>query len=188
VVLTRSGDVVAGSARSVSGFNLYEAIHACREHLLGYGGHFAAAGMTLLPEQVPLFRAKFEEIVSSTIEPRLLVPEITIDAAIQFRDLTPSFFKILSQMEPFGPENARPVFMAARVFDSGYSRIVKDFHIRFSLRQENIIFNGIGFNMADRFSLLQGGRPVDLVFTLDENEWNGEKHLQLKVLDLRLSE
>lgn len=188
VVLTRSGDVVAGSARSVSGFNLYEAIHACREHLLGYGGHFAAAGMTLLPEQVPLFRDKFEEIVSSTIEPRLLVPEITIDAAIQFRDLTPSFFKILSQMEPFGPENARPVFMAARVFDSGYSRIVKDFHIRFSLRQENIIFNGIGFNMADRFSLLQGGRPVDLVFTLDENEWNGEKHLQLKVLDLRLSE
>ena len=188
VVLTRSGDVVAGSARSVSGFNLYEAIHACREHLLGYGGHFAAAGMTLLPEQVPLFRDKFEEIVSSTIEPRLLVPEITIDAAVQFRDLTPSFFKILSQMEPFGPENARPVFMAARVFDSGYSRIVKDFHIRFSLRQENIIFNGIGFNMADRFSLLQGGRPVDLVFTLDENEWNGEKHLQLKVLDLRLSE
>ncbi|HEY4874719.1 MAG TPA: single-stranded-DNA-specific exonuclease RecJ, partial [Puia sp.] len=103
VVLTKSGEVLAGSARSVNGFNLYEAIHACREHLLGYGGHFAAAGMTLVPEEVEAFSMKFEEIVSSTILPHQLIPEIIIDAEMKFSDITPSFYKILCQMEPFGP-------------------------------------------------------------------------------------
>ena len=187
VVLTRSGEVVAGSARSVSGFNLYEAIHACREHLLGYGGHFAAAGMTLLPEQVEHFSAKFEEIVSSTIEPRLLIPQIIIDAKTRFADLNSKFYNVLKQMEPFGPENMRPIFLACGVADTGYSKIVKDLHIKFSLRQDNIIFNGIGFNMAGKFSLLKSGKPIDIIFTLDENEWNGEKHLQLKVMDLKWS-
>jgi len=187
IVLTQSGEVVAGSARSVQGFNLYEAIHACREHLLGYGGHFAAAGMTLLPEQVAPFSAKFEEIVSSTIEPRLLIPEIVVDAEVRFRDLTNSFYNILLQMEPFGPENSRPVFVARGVCDSGYSRIVKDLHIKFSLRQDNILFNGIGFNMSPKFEALRDKQPVDIVFTLDENEWNGTKHLQLKMIDVKPS-
>jgi len=133
---------------------LYEAIHACREHLLGYGGHFAAAGMTLLPEQVEAFSIKFEEIVSSTIEPRLLIPEIIINGVLQFKELTPSFYNILTQMEPFGPENMRPVFIAKQVTDSGYSKIVKDQHIRFSLKQDNFLFTGIGFNMAEKFYLL----------------------------------
>jgi len=187
IVLTQSGELVAGSARSVSGFNLYEAIHACREHLLGYGGHFAAAGMTLLPEQVESFSLKFEEIVSSTIDPHLLIPEIIIDAPIQFKDLTISFYNILGQMEPFGPENMRPVFIARNVMDSGYSKIVKDAHIKFSVKQDNTLFTGIGFNMADKFQLLKNN-PVDIIFTLDENEWNGQKNLQLKVIDMRLSE
>ncbi len=102
VVLTKSGEVLAGSARSVKGFNLYEAIHACRENLLGYGGHFAAAGITLLPEQIEAFSLKFEEIVSSTIEPHLLIPEIIIDAEIKFKDITQNFYDIICQMEPFG--------------------------------------------------------------------------------------
>ncbi|MFI5153838.1 MAG: single-stranded-DNA-specific exonuclease RecJ [Chitinophagales bacterium] len=187
IVLTKSGDVVAGSARSVSGFNLYEAIHACREHLLGYGGHFAAAGMTLLPEQVDQFSAKFEDIVSSTIDPNLLIPHIIIDASTRFVDLNSRFYNILQQMEPFGPENMRPIFLAGRVTDTGFSKIVKDLHIKFSLRQENIIFNGIGFNMAEKFSMLRSGKPVDIIFTLDENEWNGQKHLQLKIIDLKAS-
>ncbi len=91
-------------------------------------------------------------------------------------------------MEPFGPENLKPVFVVRNVTDSGYSRVVKDMHIRFSLRQDNILFNGIGFNMVQKFYLLQQKKPVDVVFTLDENEWNNAKHLQLKVIDLRLSE
>jgi single-stranded-DNA-specific exonuclease len=187
IVLTQSGELVAGSARSVTGFNLYEAIHACREHLLGYGGHFAAAGMTLLPDQVESFSLKFEEIVSSTIDPHLLIPEIIIDASVRFKDLTNSFYNILEQMEPFGPENMRPVFIARNVMDSGYSKIAKEAHIKFSLKQDNILFTGIGFNMADKFQLLKS-KPVDIIFSLDENEWNGEKNLQLKVIDLREAE
>jgi single-stranded-DNA-specific exonuclease len=187
IVLTQSGDFVAGSARSVPGFNLYEAIHACRDHLLGYGGHFAAAGMTLEPGQVSAFRDKFEEVVSSTIDPELLIPEIVIDAEISLKDIKWPFYNILSQMEPFGPENLRPVFIARRVMDTGYSKIVKEEHIRFSFRQENATITGIGFGMAEKFALLQMREPVDIVFKIDENEWNGEKNLQVRIIDFRIS-
>lgn len=188
VVLTKSGDIVAGSARSVAGFNLYEAIHECREHLLGYGGHFAAAGMTLLPENVEAFSAKFEEVVSRIIKPELLIPEIIIDAEVTFSELTFSFYNIISQMEPFGPENMRPVFIARQVKESGFSKIAKEQHIRFVLKQNGITFTGIGFNLATKFHLLQMNHPLDVVFTLEMNEWNGTKSLQLKVVDFRLSD
>ncbi len=184
VVLTQSGEVAAGSARSVPGFNLYEAIHACREYLLGYGGHFAAAGMSLLPENVEAFANKFEAVVSSTIEDHLLIPEIIIDTEILFSNLNQSFYNIICQMEPFGPENMRPVFIAKKVTDTGYSKIVKDLHIRFVIKQDNFTFTGIGFNMAAKFHLLQMQKPVDIVFTIDENEWNGNTTLQLKVIDI----
>jgi len=188
IVLTRSGDVVAGSARSVAGFNLYEAIHACREHLLGYGGHFAAAGMTLLPEQVDAFSQKFESVIQATISDALLIPEIVIDAELSFSDITPGFFKILSQMEPFGPDNLRPLFLTRNVTDNGWSKIVKEDHVRFSLRQHNTVFTGIGFGMASKFHLLQQQQPVDVVYTIEENEWNGHTSLQLKVVDFRPAE
>ncbi|MGI8951024.1 MAG: single-stranded-DNA-specific exonuclease RecJ [Chitinophagaceae bacterium] len=187
VVLTKSGEIIAGSARSVSGFNLYEAVHACREHLLGYGGHFAAAGMTLLPENIDLFIDKFEEVVSETIAEELLIPELIIDAEISFQELNNTFFNIISQMEPFGPQNMRPVFIARNVCDTGYSKILKEQHIRFVIKQTAIIITGIGFNMADRFSLLEKKQPLDIVFSIDLNEWKGEKNLQLKVCDFRLS-
>ena len=188
IVLTRSEDYIAGSARSVTGFNLYEAIYACREHLLGYGGHFAAAGMTLLPENVNAFSQAFEKEVSRTITDDLLIPEIIIDAEISFSEITPSLFSILTQMEPFGPENMRPVFIARKVYDTGFSKIVKDQHIRFVLKQNNITLTGIGFKMADKFTLLQKDQPLDIVFTIDENVWNGETSLQLKMIDIRVSE
>ncbi len=184
VVLTQSGEVVAGSARSVPGFNLYEAVHACREHLLGYGGHFAAAGMSLLPENVTAFAAKFEAVVAATIEDHLLIPEIIIDTEVDFANLHQSFYNIICQMEPFGPENMRPVFVAKNVCDTGYSKIVKDLHIRFVLKQNNFTFTGIGFNLAEKFYLLQTNKAVDVVFTIDENEWNGNTTLQLKVIDI----
>jgi single-stranded-DNA-specific exonuclease len=188
IVLTRSGDYVAGSARSVSGFNLYEAIYACRDHLLGYGGHFAAAGMTLLPENVEAFAEAFEKEVSLLITDEQLIPEIVIDAELSFTEINTSFYNILCQMEPFGPENMRPVFIARKVMDTGMSKLVKEQHLRFVLKQHNITFTGIGFNMASFLPLLQLRQPVDIIFTLDENEWTGNRSLQLKMIDLRLSE
>ena len=188
IVLTRSGEVAAGSARSVVGFNLYEAIHACKEHLLGYGGHFAAAGMTLLPENVDAFTHKFEEVVSQTISLDSLTPELVIYSEVSFKDLTLSFYRIIHQMEPYGPENMRPVFMVRNVMDSGNSKLIKEQHIKFCLRQNNSSFKGIGFNMSEKFHLVESKKPLDIVFTIEENEWNGEKLLQLKVHDFRLSE
>ena len=188
VVLTQSGEYAAGSARSVPGFNLYEAIHACKEHLIGYGGHFAAAGMTIELDKIEAFRNKFEEVVSTTIQPELLLPEIVIDAEIKFKDITWSFYNIISQMEPFGPENLRPHFLVKNVSDTGYSRILKEQHLRFVLRQDNLSFTGIGFGMAEKLPLLQMKKPVDIVFKIDENEWNGQKSLQLRMVDIRLSE
>jgi len=187
IVLTQSGDYAAGSARSVPGFNLYEAIHACREHLLGYGGHFAAAGMTLALNEVENFRNKFEEVVATTILPELLIPEIIIDAEIKLSDIKQTFYDIICQMEPFGPENMRPVFMTKGVTDTGWSKIVKEEHLRFSLTQNNVSITGIGFGMAHLYPLLANKRPVDIVFTIDENEWQGQKSLQLKMIDIRLS-
>jgi len=188
IVLTQAGEYAAGSARSVPGFNLYEAIHACKDHLLGYGGHFAAAGMTLELKQVDALRNKFEQVVSSTINPEHLIPEIVIDAEISFTDIKWPFYDILCQMEPFGPENLRPVFVARKVMDTGYSKIVKEKHVRFSLRQDTTTFTGIGFGMAEKFHLLQNKQPVDIVFKIDENEWNGEKTLQLRMIDFSVSE
>jgi single-stranded-DNA-specific exonuclease len=188
VVLTRSGDVVTGSARSIPGFNLYEAIYKCRDMLTAYGGHFAAAGLSMLPENFDAFRNKFEEVVANTIDEKLLIPEINIDAEILFSEIKDSLYRIIDQIEPFGPENMRPVFIAKNVFDTGYSKLLKESHIRFVVKQNDVVLNGIGFNMPEKLVMLQMGKSVDLVFTIDENEWNGNKSLQLKVIDLRLSE
>jgi single-stranded-DNA-specific exonuclease len=184
IVLTKSGEYAAGSARSVAGFNLYEAIHACREHLLGYGGHFAAAGMTLELNQIEAFAAAFEREVSARITPEQLIPELVIDTEIEFKTITTSFYKILCQMEPFGPDNMRPVFVARSVSDTGFSKIVKDHHVKFVVKQNGITFNGIGFNLAHKFSILLSQQPFDIVFTIDENEFQGNISLQLKVVDL----
>jgi single-stranded-DNA-specific exonuclease len=187
IVLTKSGDVVAGSARSVAGFNLYEAIHACKEYLLGYGGHFAAAGMTLSPENVEAFSEAFEKAVAATITPELLIPEIVIDAEIKLKNITLGLHNLLLQMEPFGPENMKPVFITKKVMDTGFSKIVKEQHVKFSVKQEGITVSGIGFGLANKFHLLQMNEPIDIVYTLDINEWNNEKNIQLKVIDFKLS-
>jgi single-stranded-DNA-specific exonuclease len=187
VILTQTGNVVSGSARSVPGFNLYEAVHACRKYLLGYGGHFAAAGLTLLPENINRFADKFEEVVSQTTPPELLIPEITIDAEIKFSDITFSFYHIICQMEPFGPDNMTPVFISRNVDNSGLSRVVKEKHIRFVLRQGKAQFTGIGFNLADKFALLVTHKNIDVVYKIEENEFMGSKSLQLKIIDFRTS-
>lgn len=187
VVLTKSGDVVAGSARSVAGFNLYEAIHACKEHLITYGGHFAAAGLTMQEHKVKDFTIAFEQAVTNQITPEQLIPEIVIDAEIEFKQITPSFYNIIKQMEPFGPENMRPVFVTKKVFNTGFSKIVKEQHVKFQLTQNDIVLNGIGFGLANKFDLLQMNRPIDVVYTIDENTWNDVTTIQLKIVDIKLS-
>lgn len=188
IVLTLSNDKVTGSARSVSGFNIYEAIHACRDLLENYGGHFYAAGMTMHPDNVHEFVEKFEEVVSQSIPPELLIPEIEIDAEILLSDIKPAFYNIIKQFEPFGPTNLRPVFITKRVYDyQGYSRVVKEQHIKFVVHQhKGVIIDGIGFGMADKFEVVQKG-AFDIVYTLDENEFNGTTKLQMKVVDIRPS-
>lgn len=188
IVLTRNGDYAVGSARSIAGFNLYEAIHTCKDHLIGYGGHFAAAGMTMKTESIEAFSQKFEQVVSETIDPKLLVPELVIDTEIQLSDITSSFYNILKQMEPFGPGNMRPVFIIKGISDTRHCRLLKDQHIKFCLKKDKYMIDGIGFNMADKFHVLQHNKPIDVVFTIDQNSWNGNTTLQLRICDFKLSE
>lgn len=186
IILTQSKDKVSGSARSVKNFNIYEALHQCHDLLDNYGGHFYAAGMTLKAENVEAFVNKFETIVSSTIDPEWLIPEIRIDAMITLPEISAGLYKILKQFEPFGPGNMRPVFMASGVYDTGYSKIIKQQHIHFEIKQGNSrVFSGIGFKMADKFDIVSSGEPFDICFGIDENEWDGKSFIQLKVIDIK---
>lgn len=189
IVLTKSNGKVTGSARSVRGFNVYEALHECRDLLENYGGHFYAAGMTMHPDRVTDFAARFEAVVASTIPPQLLIPEIEIDAELMLADIKQPFYNIIRQFEPFGPANMRPVFVTRRVYDyQGYSRIVKEQHLKLVVHQHNgIVIDGIGFGLADRYEIVAGGKPFDIVYTIDENEFNGNTKLQVKLVDVRAS-
>lgn len=187
IVLTGKDEFVSGSARSVSGFNLYEAVYACRDLLVAFGGHVAAAGLTMKKENLKSFTELFEQTVAETCPDELLIPEIKIDSEINFSDITKGFYHNLCRMEPFGPGNMKPVFVARRCRDSGYSKVLKEKHLRIVLSQSDIVMNGIGFNMADKFALLQNNSPVDIVFCIDESEWNGFANLQLKLIDIRAS-
>ena len=185
VVLTRSGDLVTGSARSVPGFNLYEAIHACREYLVAYGGHYAAAGLSLLPENVEAFRRKFEEVVSAGVNEDLLTPSIQIDAEISITDIRQPLFNIIRQMEPFGPDNPEPTFVIRGVRDTGGSKVVKEKHLRFDISQGSHRITGIGFGLSQFYPLLKSSDPVDIVCRITENEFRGNINLELRVLDVR---
>lgn len=189
IVLTSSNGKISGSARSVIGFNVYDAIDKCSDLLDNYGGHFYAAGVTMSIENYPKFVEKFEEIVATNIKPEMLIPEIIIDAEIELSEIKKSFYNIICQFEPFGPENLRPVFCTRRVNDfQNNSRIVKDQHIKFSITNiKNDRVEGIGFKMADKFKLIEKGKPFDIVYTIDENEFNGNKKIQIKVIDIKPS-
>jgi single-stranded-DNA-specific exonuclease len=185
IVLTQSGEVIAGSARSVQGFNLYEALHACREHLLGYGGHFAAAGMTLAIDQLEAFKIAFENAVAERITEDQLTPEITINAILPLDNISMNFYQIIAQMEPFGPENTKPIFIAHKVYDTGYSKLVKDLHISCSFKQGKNTIRGIGYNMPQHLDLIKSGKPFDIVFQLQLNEWQGTQSVQMQIIDIK---
>jgi single-stranded-DNA-specific exonuclease len=188
IVLTQSGDEASGSARSIPGFNLYEAIYECRELLTRYGGHMAAAGMSLPIENVEAFRDKFEEAVQRTLDRNLLIPSINVDATIRLQDIHQKLFDILRQMEPFGPDNEPPVFLLRNVTDTGYSKVVKEDHLRFVIKQDDHRISGIGFGLAKKSDWLLNGQPIDLVCHIEENEYQGKVSLQIRVLDIRPAE
>jgi single-stranded-DNA-specific exonuclease len=187
IVLTESNGMASGSARSIPGFNIHEAIEACSHLLENYGGHYFAAGMTMQLHQVDAFIAAFEKQVADTIDPAILIPEISIDAELQLSDITPALLNLINQFEPFGPNNLRPVFISKGVQDDkGYSKIVKDAHLKFSIQQNGARMEGIGFNLADKIGIVKDGL-FDVVYTIDQNDFNGKSRVQIKVLDLKSS-
>jgi single-stranded-DNA-specific exonuclease len=160
-------------------------LHACREHLLGYGGHFAAAGMTLSIDKLEAFKEAFEKAVAERITPEQMVPEILINALLPLDQISMQFFQIIAQMEPFGPDNMRPIFLAKNVRDTGYSKLVKEAHISFNLTQCKNSVRGIGYNMPDKIEIVKSGKPFDIVFQLQLNEWQGTQSIQMQVIDLK---
>lgn len=188
IVLCESNGELTGSARSVKGFNVYEPLKACEDLMSKFGGHAYAAGLSLPKENLDAFKQKFDDEVRRRIQADDLIPKIAIDTELQLSDITASFYRILQQFAPFGPENMRPVFITKGLVDTRYSRIVGEDHLKLSLhdRQGNRI-NGIAFRMGDKLSLLQNG-AIDICYVLEENHWNGRTSLEIMAKDIKASE
>jgi len=195
IVFTKSNGVLSGSVRSVPGFNVYDALQACSDYIIQFGGHKYAAGLTVEPEQFEAFKNKFEQVVKNSIQKESLSPQINIDAPVSFREIMqggesiPKFYRLIKRMAPFGPGNMNPVFVTEGVNDSGYSKTVgKDNnHLKLSLRElsSGIIMNGIGFNLGKKLSVVKQGMPLSVVYTIEENNWNNKVTLQLRVKDIK---
>ena len=188
LVFTKSGEKLAASARSVSGFDVYNAIEACSRYIEQFGGHKYAAGLTLKEENYEAFKQAFEDEVSKTIDKSLLTPEIKVDLKIDLNEITPKFYRIISQFAPFGPGNMTPIFMTEHLRDTGYGKCVgeDDKHLRVTVTQtgsENIVC--IGFGLGDKLDLVSFKKPFKAVYSIDENEWNGNVSLQLKLRDIK---
>jgi single-stranded-DNA-specific exonuclease len=187
LVFTKSGDKYAASARSVLGFDVYNALESCAEHLEQFGGHMYAAGMTLKEENYNNFKAAFEKVVKETIHPDSLTPEIAIDAEINFSDITPKLTRILKQFEPFGPQNRTPVFLTKNIKDTGYSKKMgaDEDHLKLFVKQNTPDgITAIGFGLGNKIDLATNQKPFEAVYCIDENEWNGKISLQLRLKDI----
>jgi single-stranded-DNA-specific exonuclease len=188
LVFTKSGDKYAASARSVKGFDVYNALEACSQHLEQFGGHMYAAGMTLLPENYLNFKEAFEKEVEKSIHPDLLTPEISIDAEIDLCDITPKLTRILKQFEPFGPQNMTPVFLTKNVKDTGYPQKLgaNQEHLKLFVRQKDSEgMSAIGFGLGNKLDLITDRKSFEAVYCIDENEWNGKTSVQLRLKDIR---
>ncbi|QBN19040.1 single-stranded-DNA-specific exonuclease RecJ [Flavobacterium nackdongense] len=191
LVFTKSGDKYAASARSVKGFDVYNALEACSEHLEQFGGHMYAAGMTLLEENYLAFKNAFEKEVERTIHPDMLTPEIAIDAEINLTDITPKLTRILKQFEPFGPQNMTPVFVSRKVNDTGYAQRLgaDEEHLKLYVRQSRSLgtegMAAIGFGLGNKIELTTNKKPFEAVYCIDENEWNGKTSVQLRLKDIK---
>ena len=188
LVFTKSGDKLAASARSVKGFDVYNALEGCSDYIEQFGGHKYAAGLTLAENQYHNFKHQFEKVVKDSIDPQLLIPEITVDAVLELKDITPKLLRILKQFAPFGPGNMSPVFMAENIVDTGYAKGVgqDEAHLKLAVTQhDSYKIGGIGFNLGDKLNLVTSRKPFSAVFSIDENEWQGNVSLQLKLKDIK---
>ncbi len=190
VVLTNSNGLATGSARSVPGFDLYKAVDACRHLLENFGGHMYAAGLSMKEENVPVFMETFEKYVSNNILLEQTYPQIEIDAMLEFKDITPKFFRVLKQFNPFGPENMKPIFCTKRVFDYGTSRVVgkEQEHLKLELVDKNseVVINGIAFGMSEYNDAIKELNPLDICYTVEENTFNGNTNIQLQIKDIKI--
>jgi len=190
IVLSNSNGLASGSARSVSGFDIYKAIDSCRDLLENFGGHMYAAGLSMKEENVEAFTERFEKFVSENILLEQTYPQIDIDAVLEFKDITPKFFRVLKQFGPFGPGNMKPVFASKKVFDFGTSRLVgkEQEHLKLELidsSSENVM-NGIAFRMHEYNDHLKALNPMDICYTLEENSFNGNISTQLMIRDIKI--
>jgi single-stranded-DNA-specific exonuclease len=188
LVFTKSGDRLAASARSVKGFDVYNALEGCAQYIEQFGGHKYAAGLTLLEKDYLGFKAQFEKVVSETIDPKLCNPELTVDMELDFAEITPKFYRILKQFAPFGPGNRQPVFMTKNLKDTGYGKCVgaDKTHLRITVKQGNKnAFVGIGFGLGDKKNVACTNTPFMAAYCIDENEWQGNVTLQLRLKDIK---
>jgi len=189
VVLTRSNGHVAGSARSVLGYDLYEALCSCSDLLTQFGGHKYAAGLTMPPENVEAFINRFEEVVSASITPEQLVQQILIDAELDLKQIEPKFFRILNQFAPFGPENMSPVFLTKNVYVSGNAGLVGANHIKMTVMQEGPpMFDCIAFNHGEYLHKIKKDVPFDICYTIEENIWREKRSIQLNIKGIKISD
>jgi single-stranded-DNA-specific exonuclease len=193
VILTESNGYATGSARSVQGYDLYQAIEACSDLLESFGGHMFAAGLTLKKENIKPFIERFEQYVNRTITEDQLVPRIFIDTELSFSEINDDFFKVMSQFQPFGPENMSPLFVSRNVFDTGSGRMVgsNGEHLKLDLCQESSGMKSvpaIGFNLANHFEFIKSRNPFDICYSIEMNEFRGNKNLQINIRDIKTAE
>ena len=186
IVLTKSNGHVAGSARSVIGFDLYEALSSCSDLLEQFGGHKYAAGLTMKQENIPAFEKRFEEVVAASIPPELLTREIVIDATLDLNRIDAKFFRILNRFAPFGPQNMAPVFLSKNVYTYGEATIVGSNHLKMTICQEgSSLFECIGFNLGHYLPVIKKGLPFDICYSIEENIWKDKRSVQLYVKGIR---
>ena len=189
LVFTKSGEKLAASARSVKGFDVYNALQECSEYIEQFGGHKYAAGLTLDPKNYQNFKTRFEEVVKNSISKELLIPQVSVDSSIFLSNITPKFNRIIKQFGPFGPQNMKPVFVASGLRDNGYGKKVgkDEDHLKLSIISgaDKKTYNAIGFGLGNKFNLINNGNSFKMVFTIEENHWNGITSLQLNIKDLK---
>ncbi|BDX37457.1 single-stranded-DNA-specific exonuclease RecJ [Tenuifilaceae bacterium CYCD] len=192
VVLTQTGDLATGSARSVPGFDLYQAVEACSDLLENFGGHMYAAGLTMKADKVDEFKTRFEEYVSKNITPDLLTPQVDVDAKIKLSEISDKFYRILKQFQPFGPGNMAPVFSTKNVYDNGEGRLVgnEKEHLKLSIIEENnpTVYPGIAFQLAENYKGIHEHKPFNICFSLYENVFRGITTIQIRVKDIKFLE